>query len=95
MDEIQYGKKKKHIPQSDGSTRIEHESYVAGVAKVNKIEFEKSVAIKDKVQALTQAMNAIELIHQKKTHTVFIEIYADKNDYDFFRFVVKWPEDMR
>lgn len=66
MSELQYGKK------------ITSESYFDGKPTNKQFAYSIPVIVKDKSQVLSELIKAIDLITDKKTHTIKITIHANK-----------------
>ena len=67
MPELQFGKK------------IISESYFEGKPAKKEIAYSIPVVVKDKSQALSEFMKAIDLIISKQTHSITLVIKSDKD----------------
>ncbi len=84
---IKYGKVKKAIPQSDGTTKIETKSYHEKLSSVRE-EVQQSIKT-SKTTFIKDIMQCFAVISDKETREVTVTVEADEN-HQPMRIVKTW-----
>lgn len=61
---------------------IEHKSYHAGELRSTKVEYSIPTIVKDRTEALNELMKCIELITDKQTYRMTVQIDADPRTHE-------------
>jgi ligand-binding sensor protein len=62
---------------------IKHESYFRGQLKSSKIEYSVPIVVTNKNEVMSELIKCLQLIIDKETTNVSIEIKADPDTHDF------------